>query len=325
MNIFFYILRKLTFDYYPLRKNKKSLLVLMFHQVNNRHTNFYPSMPVDVFRNLCLFFKKHYEIIHISEVEEYFKQKNKKPAAVISFDDGNYDIFQNAFPILKDLNLKFNINIDTEILETFKSQDFVRVYDILNTTNIESFVNPKYMSKPILINKINPIETENEFTELLSNLTTEKRRDFVLEMADLTKMEDANYTKVVNKEHLKILSESGLVEIGSHSHSHSIFTKISRDQLKFELQYSKEILEKITEKDIEILAYPNGKFNDSIDEFSKEIGYKYILKTNDRFNRVNSELLSKKHFERVNQYHRNFEIALAHTYGVLTFIRKFIK
>ena len=73
----------------------------MFHQVNNRQTNFYPSMPIDVFRNLCLFFKKHYEIIHISEVEEYFKQKNKKPAAVISFDDGNYDIFQNNFKRLE--------------------------------------------------------------------------------------------------------------------------------------------------------------------------------------------------------------------------------
>ena len=116
MNKIFYLLRKLTFDYYPFRRNKKTLIVLMFHQVNNFENDFYPSMPIEVFRNLCGFFKKHYEIIHITEVEAYFNQKRKKPAAVISFDDGNIDIYQNAFPILKELNLKFNINIGIELI-----------------------------------------------------------------------------------------------------------------------------------------------------------------------------------------------------------------
>jgi peptidoglycan/xylan/chitin deacetylase (PgdA/CDA1 family) len=322
-NKLFYLLRILTCNYYPFRSKRNTLLVLMFHQVNDKNSLFYPAMPVQVFKELLEFIDKYYEVIHFSEIENYYSSRNKKPAAIISFDDGNFDILQNAYPILNKLNLKFNINIDTEILETGKSQDFVRAYDILNETKIDSFMNPKFMDKPIEINKKNPIETEFEFTELLSNLTTKKRREFIDEMATITGMDDHLFSKVLSKEDLRKLSESRLVEIGSHSHSHSILTKIPSEQVVYELKHSKEILEEITGKKIEVIAYPNGVFNNSIDELSIELGYKFILKTNDKINLITQTILDNKYFERVNQYHRSIELALAHTYGIIKFIKRF--
>lgn len=317
----FYLIRLLSFNYFPFRFNKKSLLVLMFHQVNDKKSLFYPSMPVHVFKEMCQFVKKHYEVIHFSEIDEFYSKKVIKPAAIITFDDGNYDIVKNVFPILKEMNLKFNINIDTEILETSMSQDFVRVYDILNSTKIDSFINPKFMNEPISINKKNPIETEFIFTELLSNMSTQKRREFLIDMASITKMENANFSKVVSFEDLRMLSESHLVEIGSHSHTHSILTKIPRDQVIYELKHSKEILEEITEKKIEVIAFPNGVYNSSIEELSKKLGYKFILKTNDKINIITQTILNNKDFERVNQYHKSTEMALAHTYGIIKLLR----
>ncbi len=321
----FYLIRLLSFNYFPFRFNKKSLLVLMFHQVNDKKTLFYPSMPVHAFKEMCQFVKKHYEVIHFSEINEYYSKKVTKPAAIITFDDGNYDIVNNVFPILKEMNLKFTINIDTEILETSMSQDFVRVYDILNSTKIDSFINRKFMNEPIRINKKNPIETEFIFTELLSNMSTQKRREFLIDMAIITKMEDINFSKVVSFDDLKKLSESHLVEIGSHSHSHSILTKIPEEQLIIELKHSKEVLENLTGKNIDIIAYPNGIYNQSVQEIAKSVGYKYILKTNDKINVVNQQFLNDKNFERVNQYHQTVESALAHTFGIIKLIRKFSK
>ena len=75
----------------------------------------------------------NYAVIHLSGIDAHFSKSNK-PAAIISFDDGHYDILENAYPVLSSLKMPFNINIDTEILETGKAQDYVRVYDILNHT-----------------------------------------------------------------------------------------------------------------------------------------------------------------------------------------------
>jgi peptidoglycan/xylan/chitin deacetylase (PgdA/CDA1 family) len=286
---------------------------------------FYPSVPVDVFREICHFFDKYYKVIHFSEIEDYFSKKNKKPAAIITFDDGLMDIHKYAFPILEEMNLKFNVNIDTEILETSKPQDFVRVYDMLNTTKIDSFMNRNFMESPIIIDKTHPINTENEFTDLLSKLSIKKRRQFVEEMSEISGMKSENFSKVLSIENIKELNKSGLVEFGSHSHTHSILTNLSEDELKIELKYSKSILENILEDKIDIIAYPNGVCNEKTDVFSKSLGYKYILKTNDKINFIDKKMIKEHCYERINQYHSSLNLSLAHTYGITRMIRKIIK
>ena len=92
LHLIFYLLRKITFDYFPFRSNTKTLLVVIYHQVNDDSTLFYPAVPTSVFYKTCLFLKKHYSIIHVNEIEEYFKSNQNKPAAIITFDDGLNDI-----------------------------------------------------------------------------------------------------------------------------------------------------------------------------------------------------------------------------------------
>ena len=164
-----------TLNYYMKRKQKNQLLILMFHQVNDKKSTFYPAMSVTAFKDLCLFVKSNYAVITPSQIEGHFNKSNES-AAILSFDDGHYDIIEHALPILSQLDLPFNVNIDTEILETEKPQDFVRVYDILNNTNIEGYINDKFMTSPIKVDRSNPIATENDFTELLSKLSSDQKK-----------------------------------------------------------------------------------------------------------------------------------------------------
>ena len=324
-NKIFRIIRFLTFNYYPFRFKKNSLLILMFHQVNDNESKFYSAMPVKTFEQLCVFINQHYDVIFFSDISKRLNSKNKKPAAIITFDDGHRDIIENAFPILSRMRLKFNVNIDTEILQTSKIQDFLKVYDILNYTQIDSYFNPKFMDKPIVINKERPIVTEMGFTEILSNLSTEKRREFINNMAQITNIKDEAFSKVLSTKDLKTLNESGIVEFGSHSHTHSIFTKISKEQLTFELRHSKDILENIIKKEVEVLAYPNGIFDYTVEQAAKKAGYKYLLKTDNSINLVTKKLLDEHSFDRVNQYHHSPEVALAYTFGITKFLQKIFK
>ena len=145
----------------------------MFHQVNDSNRTFYPAMPISVFKKICEYINSYYEVIHVSEIQNHFINSSR-PAAIITFDDGHFDILENAFPILSNLNMKFTINIDTEIIQTRKPQDFVRVWDILNQVEIDNYFNPSFMSEPIKIDRHNPMNTEREFTKTLASIQAGK-------------------------------------------------------------------------------------------------------------------------------------------------------
>ncbi len=319
--ILFKLIQLATFNYYFKAGEKNSLLILMFHRVNDSRSKFYCPMPVTAFKALCEFVKERYEVINISEIQSHFKKSNK-PAAIISFDDGHYDIMENAFPVLAALGLKFNVNIDTEVLETGKPQDFVRVYDVLNSTNIQSYKHAELMDQPIIIDRLNTIATEKQFTKLLSGLPAAQKRAVTDDLTAVAGMDNKNFAKMLNSNDLKTLSKYG-VEFGSHTHTHSFLTNLTEDQIKFELTHSKNILEGILQKPVEVLAYPNGKYNATVETIAQQMGYKYLLQTDDEINLVENNDNKCNSYKRVSQYHHSLPEALAHTYGITKLIRKF--
>lgn len=316
----FKILQLISFNYYFQRTKKNRLFILMFHQVNDKKTNFYPAVPVVVFEKICQFLSKHHVVIHISEIENHFKNSNK-PAFIISFDDGHFDIIENATPILAKYQLKYNVNIDTEVLETGLPQDYVKIYDILNQVKDESYFDASFMSSAITINRQQPTITEMEFTNILTSLSTENKRKFVINMENALGKDKTVYSKMISKEALKSLKNKN-IEFGSHSHTHTLLTTLSDEKVEFELRHSKEILEEILEEKINIMSYPNGEFNEDIEKKAKEIGYTYFLQTADRINTINEQNIKSNSYFRINQYHQTFEEMLGNIYGVHDFLRK---
>lgn len=74
-------------------------------------------------------------------------------------------------------------------------------------------------------------------------------------------------------EDLKLMADHPLIEIGSHSLSHPHLTRMPREEARFELLESKRILEEITEKTIDLLAYPYGDCDTAIERLSEHCGY----------------------------------------------------
>jgi peptidoglycan-N-acetylglucosamine deacetylase len=69
------------------------------------------------------------------------------------------------------------------------------------------------------------------------------------------------------------------MEIGSHTQTHPILTKLPKHQVLYELVESKKILEDITREPVVSLAYPEGKFNPTIRPWVAEAGYKLARTT----------------------------------------------
>jgi hypothetical protein len=87
----------------------------------------------------------------------------------------------------------------------------------------------------------------------------------------------SEYWKLMNKEQIKQLSESELVTIGSHGQLHYNLVNISEDEAKNELVLSKNILSDIIQKDIDMISFPDGSYNERIKRIAYESGYKGLL------------------------------------------------
>lgn len=117
---------------------------------------------------------------------------------VITFDDAHIDVYENAWPILKERGFKFTINVMTGV------------------------------------------RGEHYF----------------------------------NADIIKELDESGLVEFGSHTHYHEYLTRVDISDATIELEKSKEYLENLLDKEINIIAYPFGLYNDEIVKAAEDLGYR---------------------------------------------------
>jgi len=78
---------------------------------------------------------------------------------------------------------------------------------------------------------------------------------------------------------IKKMSDSGLVDIESHTRSHLWITGLGDKLLKEELEGSKRILEKALGKDVNYLCYPMGGYDERVKSAAKQFGYKAAFAT----------------------------------------------
>ena len=92
---------------------------------------------------------------------------------------------------------------------------------------------------------------------------------------------DGAYPHITEQE-LKEISSSENFSIGSHTLTHSHLDKLNNEEKINEIKNSKEILEKITCKKIQALAYPYGDYDEEVIEAVKKSGYKIAFAVQDR-------------------------------------------
>lgn len=83
----------------------------------------------------------------------------------------------------------------------------------------------------------------------------------------------------VTWEMLKEMTDSGLVEVGSHTISHKYSTRISKDELLEEFAGSKAIIEEKLNTPVFTLAYPYGVADASVYVVAKQAGYLGAVRT----------------------------------------------
>jgi peptidoglycan/xylan/chitin deacetylase (PgdA/CDA1 family) len=129
------------------------------------------------------------------------------------------------------------------------------------------------VNKPIFITFDDGYKNNRNAFEILQKLKDDKFKP----TATFFVISDfIGFSNRLSQTDLKVMAESDLISVQSHSATHSDLTK--SDNLQYELKVSKEKIEKITGKPVIALAYPYGNFNERVASETKKY-YSFGLTT----------------------------------------------
>ena len=272
------------FRYFPAFTDfSKSKLnkIIMYHGVdlvgdttfNTRQTS------VKCFELQIQFLKKHCNVISL---EDFFEKKfdDTKSNIAITFDDGYLNNYKYAKPILE----KHQAYATFFITGLNQTEDDILWADFLNIVSKQT--NESFQIKGmtfILKDGIYYNEKNESIYEIVKNKYPEysfKKEIFeALKQFDGFKNEDkyTDYWKLMSDEQIIETSKSKFISIGSHGYHHNNLGKISMEDAVAELINSKNYLEKLTQKNVTSIGYPDGSYSRELVNKADELGFKYQL------------------------------------------------
>ncbi len=246
------------------------LWTMMYHrilpQTDPRYKHEEPGMIVEpeTFRMHLQVLKNEFTMISLGEWVTRKKNNQSLPlkACAITFDDGWLDNFEYAFPILQEEQVPATLFAVSELIGTKQTFWPNRIQTILQQpkeklqqiTWLTDLIDHEQVNKELTANIIYSLKhrSDVELIELISN--TEK--DFNIPALD--------NPVLMNLEQLQTLSNSGLVEIGSHTCQHiRLVEGLDSSTYEKEISTSKAQLEEIINKPVNLFCYPNGDYCDT--------------------------------------------------------------
>ena len=252
------------------------------------------------FRRHCEMLIRKYDVVPLETAMHVAddKRETSGPMAVITFDDGYVDFYEEAFPVLKDLGLPATVFLPTDYIGQPKPLAHDRIYWLLKLALAGSVP----MTAPLLKAGV-AADIAAEFsgsgdllylTDKLVYLPNELRENAILEMEGELGDKFEDYPKeyqLLNWEMVKEMARNG-IDFGGHTANHVILPLEDESVMKTEIDRCKKTLESELGRKVASFAYPNGEYNDSIRQMAADAGFSLAVTTQTRINRSGADLMA---------------------------------
>ena len=217
--------------------NSRRLKVLAYHKIKDK----------SCFEDQIRYLQKNYRFISPRELMTEFKETSqcKGDNMLLTFDDGDKSIFDNALPILKKYRVPAIIFVITDLIDTDKPFWW---------DEIEYYLGKEIGNKKVWEVKSWPNKVRETYLEKLR--ASSKKERF-------------KYPQLTIRE-LKEMQRAGIT-IANHSHNHPMFDQCGIDEIRKELQQSTNKLKELNFTP-NIFAYPNGNSSENSEMILKEFG-----------------------------------------------------
>ena len=287
--------------------------ILMYHGFTDQTTfdgmanHHGKHLHVDKFGEQVRYLKDHYRIIALPDLVACISARKSIPprSVVITIDDGYRSNFTLAYPVLKEFAAPAAIFTATDFIgrKSFLWTD--RVEHALNTTKekrLQVVLDGAACSYD-LADRGSRQAADVDIKRRLKRSSACQRDPVVKDIEDKLGQRlsfgqnvPAMYAPLQPSE-IREMTGSGLVSIGSHTCSHVIMTACPPEEMKAELQASKQHVEEWTARPCTLFSYPNGgtgDFNDASAKILKDLGYLCALTTIIGTNKASADIFKLK-------------------------------
>lgn len=215
----------------------KALVVFLYHEVSDSPSEFNRLHRLTVSPSS---FSKHLDLIrsrfHVISPQQLLSGDYPRPAALITFDDGNRSYFTEALPILKKKGIP--------------SAAFINMGPVLGEVCWSGLVTYLQQHEPDFVSRSGRRPSGNEFRDL----TEEEVLPYLEGKAGLREKVRAFRGPVASEEDLKAAGSDQLVTLGNHLFNHYNATLLS-DRLREEYRKNQRLLEKFSSGS-RLVSYP---------------------------------------------------------------------
>lgn len=250
------------------------LWVLMYHRIlpapDVRYPLEEPGMIVEpeTFAMHLRELKKHFEVMDFNEWLMLRAQHQPLPkrACVITFDDGWYDNYQFALPIIQQEKVPVTLFAVVDKIAT----DF-QFWPNLVSALLASNALATLKKHPLFASALTQIPATHTTVdrELMARVIYSLKQFSDVDI--FTALEEIHWKSLLQFElprglmtwdELRIMQKSGLVKIGCHTANHKRLNKnLSAEELQQEIVTSHQRLKEILPDAVDIFCFPNGDYN----------------------------------------------------------------
>lgn len=255
--------------------------VLLYHRVCRLQLNVWGlAISPENFEQHIKYYKQNYDIVRFEEDWTGID----RPALAITFDDGYADNFKYALPILEKYQVPATIFVSTGNI----GNDREFWWDELERVVFFSSKTEYYFYPCNEILRIgNYPEKENACRKIrlyLKELLPEQRELFLAEMGRELGVDGCprEFNRSLTEDELVKMAESPYITIGGHTVTHNMLSAEPVYMQEWEITESKNRIERIIDREIEVFSYPFGAdkdLNESSIECVEKAGYRKAATT----------------------------------------------
>lgn len=256
------------------RRHYGRLMIVTFHRVlpkeyrDRYHTPGMVITPEELDWTVG-YLKERYTIGRLDDVHTRHEagERPEKPFLALTFDDGYADNFTYGLPILGRHGVRACFFLTAAYIDRGRSPWYDRIGFALNPAPRRTDAERALLARYGLAEYASaPVERVLEGVKEL----TPQRRQTLSEV--ISRGDVPDWARMMTREEILELHQRGH-EIGSHTMTHPILSACSRTDIDWELQGSKNLIQKILGTEITSLAYPNGDQSEAVLNAVEAAGY----------------------------------------------------
>ena len=246
------------------------------NRINGRH------ITAEHFEKQLRYFKKRFTIVTLRQLCEMKVQGiiPRERTIALTFDDGFLNNLTTALPLLEKYKIPATFFICTAGIgdQTYSHPtdriDLIRISGEPTSIQINE---EKFFRKDHQVVSGKGGENAYHYINKLSfKQWLKANNDLKAQLDDKTTQQYNELHQLLDEASVRDLLKSELVSAGSHSHHHINLSALAPEEVQFQLQESKTVLNSYLQP-VDTVAFPYGFYNNSTIAIAKDVGYRYLI------------------------------------------------